>query len=354
MSEKTEDASEHKLKEARKKGEVGKSADLAVAASLLGVLVTVGVMGPRSMERLRRILAQTLDFGTGPIPLERLYKLMGTFTLEAFWIIGPPIVVAGLFAAIAMAAQVGLMLTFESVTPKPEKVDPAAGMKRLFSVRSLVTFMETLFKAVVLGFALWVVIKGLIPLLSGAAYQTLDGIGKIAWQALFKIVAVAALLYLVIGPLDYVLQNWLFKRDQKMSKDDQKKEYKQLEGDPLIKGQRKQLAHENAMSDPTPAVLGAQAVVMNPTHYAVALRYVPGDLPTVVAKGMDEAALNIRRIAESNDVPVFTNPPLARELYKVQINDVVPEELFEAVAAILRWVAQVGRQRESQPGRAAT
>jgi type III secretion protein U len=353
--EKTEEASDHKLQEARKKGEVGKSADVAVAATLLGVLVVVVLTGPGAVERLRRVLSLSLDFGSGPLPLERLYKLIGTFTVELFWIIGPPLVVSGLFAAVAMAAQVGLMLSFEPITPKPEKVDPAAGVKRLFSMRSLVTFIQTVAKALLLGFVLWTVIKGLIPMLAGSVYQTVDGVGKIAWQAIFKIVATAALMYMAIGPLDFVLQRWLFRRDQKMSKDDQKKEYKQLDGDPLIKGQRQQLARENAMSDPREAVAGSHAVVVNPTHYAVALRFsgAKDELPVVTAKGVDDAAMAIRRHAEAIGVPVFANPPLARALHKVPQGANVPEELFEAVAAILRWVAEVGRQRRADAAAAS-
>jgi type III secretion protein U len=349
MSEKTEDASDHKLKESRKKGEVGKSTDVAVAATLISVLAFVVVMGPSIVERLRRVVSLALDFGSGPLPMEQLYKLIGSFALEMLLIVGPLIVVYGLFGFIAMASQVGLMLSFEAVTPKPEKVDPAAGVKRLFSVRSLVTFLQMVFKALLLGFAIWQAVVGLLPMLSGSVYQTVDGVGKIGWQAVFKILATGALLYLAIGPLDYVLQRWLFLRDQKMSKDDQKREYKQMEGDPLVKGQRKQIAHEMAMSDPREAVASSQAVVVNPTHYAVALRFRNGkdELPVVVAKGVDEAALSIRRYAESIGVPVFANPPLARALHKVPLKHAVPEELFEAVAAVLRWVAEVGRRPDA-------
>lgn len=344
--EKTEEPSEHKLQDARKKGQVAKSTDVAVAASLVGVVLTLVAMGPSDMERLRRILRLALDVGVAAPPMEQILKHMGTMGLEMLWIVLPPVVVAGLFAAIAMAAQVGLMISFEPVTPKPDSIDPAAGLKRIFSARSLVTFLQMLAKAAFIGIVLWLVIEGLIPLLAGSVYQTVDGIGRIAWQALFKIVAAGTLLFLVLAPVDFLLQRWLFIRDQRMSKDDQKREYKQQEGDPHIKGQRKSLAMENALSDPKQAVAGSHAVVVNPTHYAVALRFSSGAdaLPVVVAKGLDESALAIRRHAEAIGVPVFANPPLARALHKVPLNGTVPEELFEAVAAILRWVGEIGRR----------
>jgi type III secretion protein U len=351
MSEKTEEPSDHKLKQARDKGQVAKSQDVAIAASMLGVVATLVVLGEHNMARLRRVVQVALEFGDGAVPLEELYRQCAVMLAEALWIIGPPLFIAPLFAAIGLLTHVGLQLSFEAVTPKPENVDPAAGVKKLFSVKSLITFGMMLAKAIVIGFALWNMVLGLIPMLAGAAYQTADGVGTIGWQALLKLMAVGTLLFLIFGPVDFVLQRWLFRRDQKMSKDDQKKEYKEQEGDPMVKGQRKQMAYEMANEDPKAAVATANAVVVNPTHYAVAIRYLAGQdsLPVVVAKGLDEQALSIRRHAESIGVPVFANPPLARALHKVPLDGQVPEALFEAVAAILRWVEEIGRRPAPAP-----
>jgi type III secretion protein U len=346
MSEKTEEPSDDKLKKARDKGQVAKSQDVAIAASMLGVVATLVVLGEHNMVRLRRVVQVALAFSDGPLPLEELYRQCAVMLAEALWIVGPPLFVAPLFAAIGLFTHVGLQLSFEAVTPKPENVDPAAGMKKLFSVKSLVTFGLMLAKATLIGFALWNIVLGLIPLIAGAAHQTAGGVGKVGWQALLKLMTTGTLMFLIFGPVDFVLQRWLFRRDQKMSKDDQKKEYKEQEGDPMVKGQRKQMAFEMANEDPKAAVASANAVVVNPTHYAVAIRYnsSAGGLPTVVAKGLDDVALAIRRHAESIGVPVFANPPLARALHRVPLNEPVPEALFEAVAAILRWVEEIGRR----------
>jgi type III secretion protein U len=149
------------------------------------------------------------------------------------------------------------------------------------------------------------------------------------------------IVFIVIGPGDFAIQKWLFIRDQRMSKDEVKREHKESEGDPMLKGQRRQMAQEIANDTPKTTVPGATVVVANPTHFAVALRYEPGQtpLPIVVAKGVDAQALEIRAIAEAHKVPVVVNPPLARALHKdVPVGRPVPEALFDAVAAVLRWV----------------
>jgi type III secretion protein U len=198
----------------------------------------------------------------------------------------------------------------------------------------------------VLGAVLWQVITGLLPMIGGASYQSVGGIATIGWTAVVKVLCIALGLFLILGPVDYGIQRWLFMKDQRMSKDEVKREFKGQEGDPQLKGQRKQIAHEMANSSPKKAVAGANAVIVNPTHYAVAVRYRAQEsgLPVVVAKGVDDEAMRIRRFAEEQGVPVFSNPPLARALHKVPHGSAVPEELFEAVAAVLRWVEEVGRK----------
>ena len=169
------------------------------------------------------------------------------------------------------------------------------------------------------------------------------GIVDIAWRAILKLMGATTIVFLILGPVDYALQVWMFKRDQRMSKDEVKREYKESEGDPELKGKRKQLAREMANSAPQKRVPNSNVVVNNPTHYSVALKYEPGvtPLPIVVAKGHDAQALVIRELAAQHKVPMVTNPPLARALYKLPLDEPIPEELFDAVAAVLRWVRTV-------------
>ena len=158
-----------------------------------------------------------------------------------------------------------------------------------------------------------------------------------------RLVLPCTVLFVVLGVADYVVQRLIFLKQQKMSKDEVKREWKEDEGDPQLKGERKAIARELAFSSSKATVAMATAVVVNPTHYAVALRYAPDEcgLPVVIAKGVDAEAALIREAALAEGVPIIGNPPLARALYKIGVNSTVPEPLLEAVAVVLRWAAQV-------------
>jgi type III secretion protein U len=342
--DKTEEPSEHKLEEARKKGQIVKSQDVTMAVSMLGVFIVLSVMSTTFFDHLRKVVRIGMDFGDGNLPLIDMFRRIGAMTIEALWIVIPLGITAAVFAVIGVLSHVGLVISMDPVMPKPEKINPVEGFKKVFSIKSVLTFLQMVFKAVVLGVVIWQSILHLMPLIAGAAYQSVNAIGLIAWEAINKILKTAVLIFLVFGPLDYGIQRYQFMKDQKMSKDEVKREHKNMEGDPQIKQERKQIAKEMIESDPKKSVGGANAVVVNPTHYAVAIRYQPEEcgLPVIVAKGLDEEALRIRGFAEENSVPIFANPPLARALHQVPLNDVIPEETFEAVVAILRWVDDIG------------
>jgi len=355
--EKTEEPTDHKLEQAREKGEVAKSQDVAVAASMLGVVLTLRAMADSIYERLRVVIGMALNFGDGDLPMMDIYGRMQDMALQTIMAVMPLVIVAAIGAAVGLVSHIGFVVAMEAVAPKPEKLDPMSGMKKLFSVKSLMTFGMMLLKAIVIGTTVYQVILTLLPLISGATYQSVNGIGIIAWQGLMKILMIAMGCFIVMAPLDWALQKHNFIKDQKMSKDEIKREHKGQEGDPQLKGQRKQLMHENANGPPPKkAVAGANAVVVNPTHYAVAIRYVAGEtgLPIVVAKGVDAEAQRIRAAAEELGVPVFSNPPLARSLHKVPVGGVIPSELFEAVAAVLRWVDRMARRPSGAAGKGAS
>lgn len=346
--EKTEEPTESKLRKAREEGQVAKSQDVAIAASTLAVVGTLLALADGMAARMRTVVALALDFGPGDIGLDILYKRIAAMGIEAALAIGPLVVVAAIGAIVGIAAHIGFQITPKAVQPKFDSINPAQGIKKVFSVKSLMTFLQMVLKAVVIGAVMWQAILQLLPLISGAVFQTPVAIGSIAWGAVGKVLLFAVALFLVLAPLDYALQRHHFMKGQRMSKDEIKREFKGQEGDPEIKGQRKQLARELAEEDPKQAVAKADAVVVNPTHYAVAIRYRADEagVPIVLAKGVDDAALRIRGHAESLGVPVFAHPPLARALHKVPVDHAVPEELFEAVAVVLRWVDEIGARRE--------
>lgn len=356
MSEKTEEATEHKLKQAREEGQVAKSQDVVVAASTLAVVATLLAMAPGIGERLRAIVGLGLDFGPGDLPIEVLYKRMGTMVIEALIVIAPLVIAAATGALIGLAAHVGLKISPKAVQPKFDSLNPAQGIKKVFSIKSLLTFLQMVLKAAVIGVVMWQGIVRLMPLISGAVFQSPNSIASIGWSAISTLLLFAVALFLVMAPVDFALQRHLFMKGQKMSKDEVKREYKGQEGDPQIKGQRKQLAREFAQEEPRSAVARADAVIVNPTHYAVAIRYRPeeGGLPVVLAKGLDDAALALRGLATALGVPIFAHPPLARALHEVPVNHAVPQELFEAVAVVLRWVDEIGAKRDEALAQPAT
>ena len=346
--EKTEEPTEHKLKQAREKGQMAKSQDLAIAVSTLTATGALLMLADGAGQRMRAVIALALDFGAAEIGEDLIYKRLAAMGLEALMVMGPLTAVAVLGGIVGMAAQVGFQISPKALEPKFDALDPVQGIKKVFSLKSLLSLLQMMFKAVVLGVVLWQVILQLMPLISCAVYQSPMSIGTIAWSAVGKILLIAVTLFMVLAPADYALQRYLFMKQQRMSKDEVKREHKGQEGDPQIKGQRKQLARELAQEAPAASIARADAVVVNPTHYAVAIRYRADEagVPIVLAKGVDEAALRIRGTAEALGVPVFAHPPLARALHEVQLNHPVPEQLFEAVAVVLRWVDEIGARRD--------
>lgn len=349
--EKTEEPTKKKLDDARKKGQSPKSQDVNAAMGLIGLLVVLIVMAESMFDQLSDIVLRALQQGVIAKSNEELLALMVELVKTGIKTILPFVAASVALGCAASFAQVGFNLTFEPLSPKFDKLNPAEGLKKLFSVRSIIDFLKMVAKAIALGAVLWVLITGMVPLLVGAVYFDPAGVGMLGWKALLKLLAAGCIVFVVVGPVDFGLQLWLFKRDQKMSKDDIKRENKESEGDPQLKGQRKQIAKEMATSPPEKRVPGSSVVVTNPTHYAVALRYEPGEtpLPIIVAKGMDAEAMRIRAIAERSGVPIVGNPPLARALHKLNLDDPVPEELFEAVAAVLRWVNYLKTLAVPQP-----
>lgn len=348
MSEKTEQPTQRKLDKAREKGQVAKSPDLTETVCMLGVIGTLMAADHLLSGSMRNLVTLAMQFITGEHSMQNmlhtLYHLFGAALMMML-----PLALAGALAAvIGTAAQTGLVVTFEPVMPKFETVNPGSGLKRIFSMRAIIDVTKRLIKLAVLLPVMWISIENLLPLLSNAAYQPLGPLLDVLWHALLKLLTVAFVAYLVIGFADYKIQHWMFIRQNRMSKDEIKKEHKQQDGDPHIKRERRKRGREMINKGPDkPAVGGANVVVTNPTHYAVAIRYRPGEdpLPVVVAKGVDAEAALVRRYASEAGVPIVANPPVARALYRIEHDAPIPEAMFEVVAAILRWVDSVGAPR---------
>ena len=307
MTEKTEPASEKKLEDAREKGQVPQSKDLSSAFAFTFALATLVLMTSSNSGHILSILKQAAGAASGSLATENILALAYRMAIEAIWVVGPVLLAGILGGLVGGWSHVGVLVSFEPLVPKPEKIDPVAGTKRIFSMRSLVELLKTVVKAIVIGWALYALIMSILPSMLRMSYSTVSGIGMTAWSSMLKLLGLSVVMFLVIGVIDFVIQKLLFLKDQKMGKDEVKREYKESEGDPLIKSERKAIAQEIAFSDPAPAVAGATALVVNPTHYAVAIRYCPEEygLPVIVAKGVDEAAEHIRELAKEAAVPII-------------------------------------------------
>jgi type III secretion protein U len=342
--DKTEEPTDKKLRDAKDKGQSPKSPDVNAAAGLVAAVICLGAAGPASFDHLRKILRIVQERGITVQGDVELQGLALDIAKEGLLAVLPFVAAAVLTGIVASFAQVGVQISFEPLTPDFDKVNPGSGIKKVFSVKSLIDLVKMIAKATLLGVTAWVVCKDLLPLLVGAVMLSPEGVAQVAWEAVLKLLKASLGVFIVLGPADFALQKWQFMKDQRMSKDEVKRENKESEGDPETKGKRKQIAEEMAHEAPARrAVPGSSVVVANPTHFAVALRYVPGEtpLPVVTAKGIDDHALEIRRVAEDCGVPVAVNPPLARALHKLPVGAAIPEQLFDAVAAVLRWVRNV-------------
>ena len=334
-SDKTEEATPKRLREARCKGQVPKSKELGTAAVLLatgGALLATGETVVADLRALFALTFRAIAEDIAPLAL-----------LDAGLSIGAGLIVPVLLAAMAAGTvinflQVGPLLTLEPVAPKLERLDVIKGIKNLFTRRQLMELVKTLLKMVVVGFVLYQVLRsstrGLVGLAGRDAAAALQGAGSLVTTLLFRVGGAV----LAIGILDVFFQRWQHARDQRMSKDEVKREYKDAEGDPHAKQERDRLHREILENDSVEQVRDADVLVVNPTHLAIALRYDEGaaDAPTVLAKGQEHLAERMIRAAREAGVPIMRDVPLAHALYELERGDEIPETLYEAVAAVLR------------------
>ena len=346
--EKTEQPTEKKLQDARRDGEVPTSQDVTAASVLLAAMLVLKLAGGYFTEHVRSVVQIGFDFTTNTRDATAMNRAIGRIGIEGLFLMLPFVVACLVAGLIGVFLQTGMNASLKPVVPKFDSINPVNGVKKLFSLRSLINLLKLIVKAVLSGVVLWVGIRALMPMIIGLAYEPPADIAQIAWRTLGTLFALGVLIFVLVGAADWSIQHWLFIRDKRMSKDEQKREHKESEGDPEVKGKRKEFAKELVFGDPRERIAKAKVMVVNPTHYAVALAYEPDGfgLPQVVAKGVDDDALELRAFAHNQGIPIVANPPLARALHQVELGDAVPESLFETVAVVLRWVDDLGRDHD--------
>ncbi|HSD37132.1 MAG TPA: type III secretion system export apparatus subunit SctU [Rhodocyclaceae bacterium] len=344
---KTEQPTQKRLRDARRDGDVPRSADFtSFVGSATGVLA-LAIAGGWMLDRLQKMmtLAMTTDFRTlqdSAVLLDWTHLLFRELAILS-------IPLAGVVAVVTLLAggiQVGAVFSPKAVMPKLSRVSPMAGLQRMFAMRTLIELLKVIVKFAALAAVVCVLCRHLMPVLFTARYLPENAILPLASKMLAYLGWTAVGVYAVFAAFDIWYQRMDYRRRHRMSKDEVRREHKEMEGDPHVRGLRKQLQHEVSMQQMLENVRTASVVVVNPTHIAVALFYEQEltDLPVVVAKGEGEIARAIRETAEEAGVPILRDVQLARRLNEqAPIDQFIPSEFIEPVAAVLRWVREVSK-----------
>ena len=341
--EKTEKPTPKKQRDARQKGQVARSQEVVTTVSLMSVIAYIWINWSTMFDEMALVMDEMAALATREdLPVVEALAI----AFERISDVLLPILGVTVLAGIAgNYLQIGSVFAAEGVMPKLEKVSPVSGFKRIFSLKQLVEFLKSFLKIVFLSLLLYVVIRSAIEPLINSAPCGMPCLIKVTGLIMAALLGFTAFAFVVVAVVDFWYQQYEHTKSLMMTKDEVKREYKESEGDPLIKGQRKQFAHELLMSDPPEQTRKSSALVVNPIHLAIAIDYRPGytPLPLVTAKGRQHMAWKMREAAEQAGVPVFHHVPLARALYAdAPLGDYVPDELFEALAEVLVWVEQNG------------
>lgn len=340
--EKTELPTPKKIRDAREKGQVAKSTEVVTTATLAAVVGFIWVNWSAILDAHFRMFDLVAGLHEGPFHANA-GKAIFAVSREVILLLLP---ILGVVSAMAIAAnylQIGSIFSFKSIAPSLDKVSPMAGFKRIFSMKQLIDMLKSILKIIFLSCLLYVVIREAIAAFLVSLSCGIACIGTVTGYVLGKLLLFSFLAFFIVAAIDLMYQRYSYTKSLMMSKDEIKREYKESEGDPHVKGHRKQVAHEILMGDEGHAPPKDSALVVNPTHLAVLIQYEAGvmPLPRVIAKGREGAAHRLRAAAEQAGVPVFRNVPLARALFATtQVNDDVPEALFDAVAEVLGWVSR--------------
>lgn len=340
--ERTEEATPKRRSESKDKGQVAKSRDLSSVAILGAAIIYFYFNASDMLKKIMTMLSKNLHRASSmSFSPNEITALCAELTLQFFYILYPlmlTVVIASLFSNIL---QTGFIFSAEAIAPKLSKLDPLKGLKNLLGTRSIVEFIKNILKVTIVSLVAYLSVKSslhqVVPLMNQDLWQIFSFIGRNS----YIIIANVCLLLIIVAVLDFAYQKWEHEKSIKMSKQEVKEENKQSEGDPLVKGRIRRLQRDAARKRMMASVPKADVVITNPTHIAIAIRYDSDKMmaPVVLAKGTGFIAEKIKEVARAHGVPVVENKLVAQVLYKlVDIDDVIPENLYRAVAEILAYV----------------
>ncbi len=341
-SQKTEQPSQKRLDDARKKGQVIFSKEIGnfFMLSVFGVLLIV--LAKQFMLDINRVIYPFIErpndfLMSAPAVLSLMKKTL----LDIGAVMFIPLLLAVLAALASAGVQTKFGISLERIKPKLEKISILKGVKRLFSMKNLIEFLKGIAKITIVGVVVYMMLEPHFPRLNLLPHYDMSDMLIFTNEMVSVIMIPVLAILMIFAAFDYGYQYFAFMKNLRMSKQDLKDEYKQQEGDPHIKGKLKQMRAEKAKKRMMANVPNADVIITNPTHYAIALKYDTKSMkaPIVLAKGYDVVAMRIKNVAEDNRIPVFRNPPLARALYETaELDKEIPYEQYAAVAKIIGYV----------------
>lgn len=341
-SEKTEQPTPKKLRDARKKGQVAKSQDITSALLMICAFVTIAIMYLGSVKRLGEMITFPTYLYDKPFR-EALLTLLPQLGLIIMQMTLPFIAIAFLGGLLGNILQIGPMLTTEPIKPELKKLNPFSKLKQMFSMKNLIEFLKSAIKILVVGSIIWLVIQDSLAPLMTIPYAGVQGVVQVLYKLMSIMAIGVSLAFVAIAAFDFFFQKFQHIKQLKMTKDEVKREYKEMDGNPEIKSMRRQLHQEMIMSDTTERTKNASVVVTNPVHLAIAIHYdeEANRMPLVLAKGEGLVARRMVQVAEENGIPVMQHIPLAWALHEtVDIDRYIPSDLIEPMAEVLAWLKE--------------
>ena len=346
--EKIYPATPHKRNESREKGQVAKSNELATTLALIGVLSFFFVAGYDTYHHLIDIMYGAFTAIGGQLSAAKTILIFLGLMGIAFKIIAPVLVVAVIVGVLGNIFQIGLIFSSQPLMPQMSRINPISGFQRILSMRGLFEAVKSIFKIGLIGYIVYrTIMSGLVDVVSlvdadksNIAALFVSTVGRIGFQVFLR----AALALLFLSIFDFLYQRWQHEQDIRMTREEIREEMKRTEGDPEIRRRIRRVQRELSQARMMKAIPEADAVITNPVHLAVAIKYdyEVMDSPYVVAKGERKIARQIREIAEEHGVPIVENPPLAQALYKnVEVGEVIPMEFYQAIAEVLAYVHEL-------------
>ncbi len=338
--QRTEKATPRRRQQAREKGQIARSRELGPMAATAGIIAIFYFAGPLVISRISTMTGNFLSLSYGADPVAVTKKA----AIGMFSILIPFLGLSFVLALGAGAAQGGLVI--KPLSFDVEKLNPVAGFSRFFSLNGLIELGKSVFKFTLGGFVLYAAIERAFRILPATQAMGMGGVEKTGFSFISKAVLDAFGIFVVIAFGDYVVEKFRFERSIRMSKEELKQEYRESEGDPVIKSRIKSLRREAARKRMMQEVPKATVVITNPTHLAVALLYDKKSTPApkIIAKGAGHVAARIKEIAAEHGVPIVEDKPVARALFKQELNSYIPEELYKAVAKIIAYVFKLKRK----------